>query len=122
MVASILITILIFGLGIAFGLMLMRLGVTIPGDSINIAFVSLMLAVGVFCGSCVLSRYLENSIVFYVGTFMCGVLSLLPIWILVGLYLLWWNPAKYKEYEMKKLRRQRQLELERNEGQTTEDK
>lgn len=118
MVASILMAVMIFALGVGVGLMLMRLGVTIQRDKVNIALISLILAVGVFWGSYLLSRYLENSIVFFVGTFMCGILSLLPIWILVVLYLLWWNPRKYKEYGMKKLRR----ELERNEGQTTEDK
>jgi len=59
-----------------------------------------------------LGTWIGNGYVLYVGAFVAGILSLLPLMLLVGLYLLWWNPEKYKEYEMKNRRRQRQLKFE----------
>ncbi len=53
-----------------------------------------------------------SSFAFYACVFMAGAAFNLPLMIMIYLYLLWWNPGKYKEYEMKKLRRER-LELAR---------
>ena len=44
----------------------------------------------------------------YLGFFLAGATFHLPLALLIGLYLLWWNPSKYKEYGMKMRRRQQQ--------------
>jgi hypothetical protein len=56
-----------------------------------------------------LSEVLDNRIIFYVSVFVSGILIFVPGLLLLNLYLLWWNPAKYKEYSMKKRKREREV-------------
>jgi hypothetical protein len=58
----------------------------------------------------VFSNYADSNLVFYIGLYVCGVLTFIPLWILTGFLLLIINPEKYKEYEMKKLRKQKEEE------------
>jgi len=54
-----------------------------------------------------LSYYTNSNLIFYFGIYVCGVLSFIPLWILIGFLLLLINPGKYKEYEMKQLRKKK---------------
>ncbi len=60
----------------------------------------------------VISSLLENKIYFYVGIALTGALLIWPVWIATALFLLWKNPRKYKEYDMKKRRRERERSSE----------
>jgi len=77
------------------------------------ALVLILLAVLILISSFLGASYNSSWIYFYVGILIATALLVQPILITLGLFLLWKNPAKYKEYDMKKRRRQRQLELEK---------
>ena len=57
-----------------------------------------------------LSYYTNSSFIFYVGIFICGILFIYPLMLLIAVFLLWKNPQKYKEYEMKQLRKKKDEE------------
>lgn len=58
---------------------------------------------------------LGSNVVFYLFVLLSGVTAGWPLLLSRGIFLLWWNPEKYKEYEMKEARRRRKLadELEK---------
>ncbi|CAN5376780.1 hypothetical protein BH10ACI2_BH10ACI2_21920 [soil metagenome] len=69
-----------------------------------------------------LSRSVGNPFAFWGGVVISGFFLLAPIRMIFAIYLLWWNPRKYKEYEMKQRRLVRQNGAESRQGQRTEDK
>jgi hypothetical protein len=54
-----------------------------------------------------LFSYTGNWIYLYIVGVLIFALTAWPLWVAVSLFLLWKNPRKYKEYEMKKKRRAR---------------
>jgi hypothetical protein len=57
-----------------------------------------------------LSYYTGSNLVFYIGIYICGVLTFIPLQILIRIFLLLVNPGKYKEYQMKQFRIKREEE------------
>ncbi len=54
----------------------------------------------------------ENTLFFYGGLVATVILLIRPVVLGTFLFLLWKNPGKYKEYEMKKRRKMRELDSE----------
>ena len=52
----------------------------------------------------VLNLIVGATIVYLVLLFSAGSAFYLPLALMINLYLLWWNPEKYKEYDRKKRR------------------
>lgn len=53
-----------------------------------------------------LSFYTNSSLLLNIGIYICGILSFIPLALMRAIFLLWMNPAKYKEYEAKQLSKQ----------------
>ena len=79
-------------------------------NAVNVGIFLICLIPIIFISFYVFSNYADSNLVFYIGLYVCGVLTFIPLWILTGFLLLIINPEKYKEYEMKKLRKQKEEE------------
>ncbi len=53
-----------------------------------------------------------SSLLWSIIAFLAIALLLIFLRMFIPLFLIWWNPAKYKEYEMKQLRLKRKQEQE----------
>lgn len=74
------------------------------------ALICLVTAPIVLIGSYKASIYFEHALLIYLGIACVFVLLVFPARIALALFLLWWNPQKYKERGMKELRKQWELE------------
>jgi len=83
-------------------------------DPVFQAVVGLCLGVAVLVGTIVLSVYIGNWGPLYLGIIVGGFLSLPALFGLTVLFLLWKNPEKHKEREMKERRRAREESQEKN--------
>ncbi len=77
-------------------------------DAVNTGILFLCLIPLVFAAFYIFSVYGNNNLIFYIGLYLCGVLTFIPLLLLIGFFQLMTNPAKYKEYEMKKTRQERE--------------
>lgn len=77
------------------------------------AFLLLIAAMAVASGSVWLTFLHDSWLYLIFGILIAAGLLYFPLLISVGLFLLWKNPEKYKEREMKRRRRERE-EYERN--------
>jgi predicted membrane protein len=76
-------------------------------DPVNFGVFLLFLIPLIFGFIYALSFYTNSNLILYIGIYVCGVLSFIPLWILIGFFLLMINPGKYKEYEMKQSRKKK---------------
>ena len=79
-------------------------------DAVNLGMLLILLIPFLFILFYSLSNYANSNLIFYIGLYICGVLTFLPLRILTVFLLLIINPAKYKEYEMKKIRKKKEDE------------
>jgi hypothetical protein len=77
-------------------------------SAINIGILCLCLIPVVFASFYIFSIYKSNDLIFYIGLYISGVLTFVPLMLLIGFSQLMINPAKYKEHQMKKLRQERE--------------
>lgn len=71
----------------------------------------------VFSGAYKASYFWETNLFIFAGVITCVALAIFPAFVFTGVFLLWWNPEKYKEYDMKKRIKQRELEQQRLEAE-----
>ena len=79
-------------------------------DTVNTAILLFFVIPLTFTLFYVLSSYTNSYLIFYVGLYICGILTFFPLWLLIGFFQLMINPAKYKEYQMKKARQKKEEE------------
>jgi hypothetical protein len=84
--------------------------------AIDPIWTALLLTPIFFASGFLLGSWLESSLILYLFVFLAGMVAYWPLLGSIALFLLWWNPAKYKEYRMKqaRLKRKEELELEKN--------
>lgn len=71
------------------------------------SIICLVLVLIVLCGSYAISTYAGSRVYFFAGIGVMTILLIYPVLIGTGLFLLWKNPQKYKEKDMKRRREQR---------------
>lgn len=76
-------------------------------------------AVAGFIFSCLISYYIDNSLIFGIGITFSGFLALMPLWILINFFLLLFFPGIFKEYSMKQ-RRKKEGRFNKKQGQNRE--
>ena len=120
MIQFFLISIGFLSVGLVIGALVLSAINKLVKDFVPISIVMLLFSLVFPLIGYTLSLVLDNNLFFYFSVLFSGILIVLPSLLLLNVYLLWWNPAKYKEYSMKKRRRERGLA--RSAEATVEDK